>query len=142
EGDIRIAQNIMARAGLRFERSSLLRQSSVAPRVSLAWRFNDGGQLNLAYGIFYQKPENRYLYQQQSLRFAQATHYIVNYTRKAGNRMLRLEAYYKDYRRLLSTLPGMGNNGKGYARGIELFWRDKRSIRNLDYWVTYTYLDT
>src|SRR5690606_18257568 len=34
------------------------------------------------------------------------------------------------------------NNGSGYAKGIEMFWRDNRSIKRLDYWLSYSYLDT
>ena len=34
------------------------------------------------------------------------------------------------------------NSGSGYAKGIELFWRDKKSFKNLDYWFSYSYLDT
>ncbi|HTF21631.1 MAG TPA: hypothetical protein VK658_26310 [Chryseolinea sp.] len=36
----------------------------------------------------------------------------------------------------------MSNTGEGYARGIELFFRDKKTIKDIDYWVSYTYLDT
>ncbi|KAA2238734.1 TonB-dependent receptor [Chitinophaga agrisoli] len=142
EGDIYLANNLMARVGVRGEHSTLLKKSTVAPRASLAYRFGDGGQLNLAYGIFYQKPENQFLYQQRDLRFSKATHYLVNYTKKAGNRLLRLEAYYKRYAELPKTIPFVNSNGSGDAKGIELFWRDKRSIKNLDYWISYTYLDT
>ncbi|MGI8598657.1 MAG: TonB-dependent receptor, partial [Chitinophagaceae bacterium] len=34
------------------------------------------------------------------------------------------------------------NNGFGEAKGVELFWRDKKTIKNFDYWVSYSYLDT
>ena len=34
------------------------------------------------------------------------------------------------------------NNGRGFAKGIEFFWRDKKSIKNFDYWISYSYLDT
>ena len=36
----------------------------------------------------------------------------------------------------------MDNGGYGYAKGIELFWRDKKLIKNLDYWISYSYIDT
>ncbi|TWI86643.1 TonB-dependent receptor [Chitinophaga japonensis] len=142
EGDIYLAAGLMVRAGLRFEHSSLLGRSTIAPRASLAYRFRDGGQLNLAYGMFYQQPENEYLFRQRDMDFSRADHYIVNYTKKAGNRLLRLEAYYKKYHRLPKYYPAISNAGSGDARGVELFWRDKKSIPQLDYWVTYTYLHT
>ncbi len=142
ETDLRLAPGIAAKLGWRFEYSSLLNQATLAPRISLAWRWNNYSQLNLAYGVFYQKPENQYLMREPSLSLASAEHYIINYTRKEGNRLLRVEAYYKKYRKLVSTDPVYDNDGTGYAKGIELFWRDKKTIRNLDYWITYTYLDT
>jgi hypothetical protein len=46
------------------------------------------------------------------------------------------------YDKLVKTYPTLNNNGTGYARGIELFFRDKKTIKNLDYWITYTFLDT
>jgi hypothetical protein len=36
----------------------------------------------------------------------------------------------------------IGNAGFGDARGVEVFWRDKKTIPNLDYWISYSYLDT
>ena len=142
EGDVYIAENIAAKIGVRAEYSSLLNQPDIAPRISLAYRFNDGGQINLAYGIFYQKPEIIYLVQNKALTYAQASHYIINYQKKANNRLLRVEAYYKKYKDLVTTEPATANDGSGYAKGIELFFRDKRTFKNFDYWITYTYLDT
>lgn len=142
EGDIYLADNLAAKAGLRMEYTSVLRKMVVAPRISLAYRLHDGSQFNLAYGIFYQEPANDFLYRSDQLTFSSATHYVLNYTRKAHNRFFRAEVYYKQYKDLIKTAPVLANNGNGYAQGIELFWRDKKSIKNLDYWITYTYLDT
>jgi vitamin B12 transporter len=142
EADMRLSRNIAARIGARAEHSGILQQSTLAPRISVAYKFNDGGQINMAYGVFYQKPEIVYLTQNKNLDFLQATHYIINYQKKAGNRLIRIEAYYKKYKNLITTEPSVKNNGNGYARGIELFWRDKKTFKNFDYWITYTYLDT
>ncbi len=142
EVDIYLAKKIAAKVGVRAEHSSLLNRLVAAPRISLAYRFNDGGQINMAYGIFYQKPENIYLVQNDALNFSRAQHYIINYQKKVGNRLLRIEGYYKKYKNLITTNPRPLNDGDGYARGIELFFRDKKTIRNLDYWITYSYLDT
>ena len=30
----------------------------------------------------------------------------------------------------------------GFAKGIDLFWRDNKSIKSTDYWVSYSYLDS
>lgn len=142
ETDLHITKNIAAKIGARGEYSSLLRKFNVAPRISLAYRFYDRGQINIAYGIFYQKPELPYLIENNRMGYMQATHYIINYQKKANNRLFRIEAYYKKYKNLVTTIPSVTNDGKGEAHGIELFFRDKRTFKNFDYWITYTYLHT
>jgi hypothetical protein len=142
EADIYLLRNVGAKIGVRAEYSSLLQEASVAPRISLAYRFPHAGQINMAYGVFYQEPEAQFLLQNKELSFSRATHYLINYQYKAGNRLLRIEGYYKKYNRLPLADGGVTNGGDGYARGVELFFRDKRSIKNFDYWITYTYLDT
>lgn len=142
EGDISLADDVAAKVGARLEYSSLLDKMVIAPRASIAYRLKDGGQFNFAYGIFYQEPVSDLLYRNTGLDFTNATHYVLNYTKRKNNRFFRMEAYYKKYNNLVKTFPVFNNSGEGYARGIELFWRDKRSVKDLDYWITYTYLDT
>jgi hypothetical protein len=142
ETDVYFSKNIAAKIGLRAENSSLLNEINVAPRVSLAYRFAGGGQINMAYGIFYQKPDLDYLVQKSDLDYLRATHYIINYQKKANNRLLRIEAYYKKYHGLVTTYPSTSNAGDGYAKGVEVFFRDKKTFKDFDYWITYTYLDT
>jgi hypothetical protein len=36
----------------------------------------------------------------------------------------------------------VANGGYGRASGIELFWRDRKTLKNVDYWISYSYLDT
>ncbi|HEY8894846.1 MAG TPA: TonB-dependent receptor [Niastella sp.] len=142
ETDIYITANIAARIGVRAENDALLHKMNWAPRINFAYRFNDGGQVNIAYGVFFQKPELVYLIQNRALTYTQATHYIINYQKKANNRLVRIEAYYKKYKDLVTTTPVTANEGSGFAKGIELFFRDKRTFKNFDYWITYTWLDT
>ncbi len=37
---------------------------------------------------------------------------------------------------------GYNNGGSGYAGGIDFFWRDKKTFKDFDYWISYSYLDT
>jgi hypothetical protein len=142
ETDLYIAKNVAAKVGVRAENSSLINKLNIAPRISVAYRFNDGGQINMAYGIFYQKADLAYLVQRRDLNYLKASHYIINYQKKANNRLLRIEAYYKKYKGLVTTYPVTNNDGDGYAKGVEVFFRDKRTFRDFDYWISYTYLDT
>jgi len=34
------------------------------------------------------------------------------------------------------------NSGDGYAKGFDIFWRDKQTLKYGDYWISYSYLDT
>lgn len=142
EADIYLTANLAVKLGGRLEYTALLNQLVIAPRGGLAYRLGDGGQLNLAYGIFYQQPSNEILYNNKDLKFSNAVHYVLNYTKKVNNRFFRIEAYRKQYHDLVKTSPLTNNEGSGYAQGLELFFRDKKTIKNLDYWLTYTFLDS
>ncbi len=148
EADIYVTNNLAAKAGTRVERSQLINKWNIAPRISLAYKFPDNSQASIAYGIFYQDPERKYLPANQSLLFSQATHYIFQYQKIANQRIFRTEIFYKKYEDLFKAAENNGkltvinNNGFGDAQGIEIFWRDKKTIKNFDYWISYSYLDT
>ena len=80
---------------------------------------------------------------------------MANYQLMAKDRVFRIEGYYKSYDQLVKEngtsftpnqfrfdLGQVDNSGSGYAQGIDFFWRDKKSIQNFDYWVSYSYIDT
>lgn len=142
EADLYITNDIAAKIGGRFEHSSVLSKANFAPRVSLAYKTGKGAQMSIAYGEFYQKPENTYLYATRNFGYTKATHYIINYVKNTTLQTFRLEAFYKKYNDLVKTYPAYNNNGTGDAKGIELFWRDKKTFKGLDYWISYSYLDT
>jgi vitamin B12 transporter len=87
--------------------------------------------MSIAYGTFYQKPENTYLYATTNFGYTKATHYIINYIKNTTLQTFRVEAFYKKYEDLVKTYPAYNNDGSGYAKGIELYWRDKKTIKNL-----------
>ena len=149
EGDIIFSRKLALKLGLRGEYSQLSDELTVSPRTSLAYKTGKNSQVSLAYGDFFQQPEKEILKFNDDLQAQHAQHYILNYQYAAKNRIFRAEVYRKDYRNLVAyndSLPNVNtefsNNGKGYAQGLDLFWRDNESIRNVDYWVSYSYLDT
>jgi vitamin B12 transporter len=142
ESDIYITNDLAAKIGGRVEHSSYLDKSNVVPRVSLAYKVGAQGQVSMAYGIFYQKPERQYLLFKNNFDYSQATHYILNYQKVSRDYTLRTEVYYKKYHRLIKTVPDTNNNGFGEAKGFEVFWRDRKTLKNVDYWISYSYLDT
>lgn len=148
ETDVYITNAIAAKLGARAEHSSILEKVNVAPRISLAYKLSSKSQASLAYGVFYQSPETRYLPSPNSLNYAKATHYIAQYQKIANERTFRAEAFYKKYDDLIKTglqnnrAVAINNNGFGDAKGFEIFWRDRKSIKGVDYWISYSYLDT
>lgn len=149
ESDIYITNSLAAKVGLRTEHSALLDKWNVAPRASLAYQVSKHSSAGFAYGIFYQNPERKYLPASTLLNFSKAAHYILQYQMLTGQQTLRTELFYKKYDDLYKTGYGStgrevaaNNNGTGYAKGFEVFWRDKKTIKNVDYWISYSYLDT
>jgi hypothetical protein len=143
------------KVGGRYEYSKLLNKSNVAPRYSAAFRLNKYGQIAFAGGIFYQNAADKYLLVGDRPNFQQAIHSIINYQYTNEERTFRVEGYYKSYNQLIKELQGpynpnpyrlitspVDNSGYGYAKGIDFFWRDKTSVKNLDYWISYSYIDT
>jgi len=148
ETDIYLTNDLAAKIGGRYEHSSIIDKSNIAPRISLAYKVGYGAQVSAAYGVFFQKPENSQLIYTTQLDYSKATHYILTYQKSTNDRIFRTEVFYKKYSALIKTVPvsyyygSYNNNGNGYAQGIEFFWRDKKTIKNFDYWISYSYLDT
>ncbi len=148
ESEIKLSSHFAARAGLRAESSGLMKKTNLAPRLFLAAKTGKYSQLSLAWGHFYQSPLDQYLVFNHQLGFEKAIHYIINYQWMKKKKTFRIEAYYKDYSRLVKydslynpLALSYNNTGKGYARGIDLFWRDD-SHGNIDYWISYSWIDT
>ncbi|MFN8242665.1 MAG: TonB-dependent receptor [Ferruginibacter sp.] len=149
EGDVYLTNSLAAKVGTRIEHSAMLNKWNIAPRLSIAYKFADNSQASFAYGIFYQNPERKYLPTAAGLDYSRASHYILQYQKLTANRTFRVEAFYKKYDDLYKTTVtstgreiASNNNGYGDARGFELFWRDKKTFKDVDYWVSYSYLDT
>lgn len=149
EADIFFSNSFAMKVGARAEYSSVLKDFTVSPRVSLAYKSSPKGQFSLAYGHFYQNPLTEYLKYNQALETEKTSHYILNYQYSGDGKTFRAEAYYKDYDKLTkydtqrAQFDSEFNNlGSGYATGVDVFWRDNQSIKNLDYWMSYSYLDT
>jgi hypothetical protein len=143
------------KSGMRGEHSLLLDRSAISPRISAALKTGKYSQVSMASGVFYQNPNNRYLIANKRPDLQQAVHYIANYQWITDKQTFRIEGYYKSYNNLVRELnvpynsnvyrfvtTDVDNSGRGYAQGIDVFWRDKKLIKNLDYWISYSLVDT
>ncbi|CAM3378995.1 TonB-dependent receptor [Aequorivita lipolytica] len=149
EADIIFSRELALKVGVRGEYSEQFKEFTVSPRVSFAYKTGKSSQLSLAYGDFFQQPDSDVLKFTNKLEAQQTQHYIMNYQYSANNRIFRAEIYKKQYNNLVTyndEFPDVNtaflNNGDGYAQGLDLFWRDNNSLKNIDYWLSYSYLDT
>ncbi len=161
ESELYVTRALAARIGLRGESSSLVAGANLAPRLSFAYKTGPYSQVSLGAGQFYQTPNFQYFYLNRQPGFERADHLILNYQRIRNKRTFRAEAFYKNYAHLVREFTGsaqtgerfdatpnrfpwgrLDNTGHGYAQGFDVFFRDQKTFKNADYWLTYSYLDT
>ncbi len=146
ETEIYVNNQIVTRAGARLEYDNLMNRLSVDPRISIAYKPFEKGQFSFAYGKFRQTAKNQYVRVNNNLNSEKAEHFILNYQVITNSRTFRVETYYKKYDDLVKfgnieeTI--INNKGNGFARGAEVFWRDSKTLKNVDYWISYSFLDT
>ena len=149
EVDWQPMSSLAVRLGVRAEHSMVLNTVTLAPRFAVAYSVGEKGQVSLAGGRFFQNPQEPYLRLDQPLQSERADHLLINYQWQVERRTFRVEGYLKQYASLATSsqeflLPGVtvGNEGAGFARGVDVFWRDRETFDLMDYWVSYSFLDT
>jgi outer membrane receptor for ferrienterochelin and colicin len=147
EAEIYLSNKFVMRAGGRAEYSDYLRHFNLSPRFSAAYKLNDHSMASLAYGRFTQNPLNSYLIYSDKLQPERAEHYILTFQSSKKGRLLRSEIYYKNYDDLVKVKPddfhlpqAYDNSGEGYAYGLDVFWRDRKTFKNAEYWISYGYI--
>ncbi|MGY6647289.1 TonB-dependent receptor [Wenyingzhuangia sp. IMCC45574] len=149
ESTFQFSRNFALQTGARFSYNNLTNKFYFASRLSMAYKLGKRGQLSLATGTFHQNPLENVLKFTQNVTPEESKQYILNYQYNKEGKIFRAEAFYKKYKDLIkynTDLPQFdsdyNNNGKGYAHGVDVFWRDNKGIKNLDYWLSYSFLDT
>ncbi len=151
EADIFFSKKWAAKVGVRASNNDLLNETAISPRISFAYKMAKNSQFSFAYGDFTQTPNAEYIKYSNNHQFEseKASHYILNFQYNKNGKTFRAETYFKDYSSLVKFDTEMAaynsvydNSGSGYAKGLDLFWRDGKSIKNLEYWVSYSYIDT
>ena len=149
EANMYTSTRFVVRAGGRMEYSELLKKANYSGRASMAYKLDDVSQVSFAGGTFYQLPQNLDLVYDKRLTFEKAHHYLLNYQRTISSRIFRAELFYKRYSDLVCfdepvpfSREGFSNKGNGYAKGLDLFFRDAKSIKNGHYWISYSLLQT
>ncbi len=145
--------------GVRIEHSGVTGETTVSPRVSLAWSIDEKWKLRLGAGRHYQFPDFNLmfgLYGNPLLKSEHSNHFNVGIERLIGTRTRVLfEAYDREDRNLFFALneprrtgpfitfggPPFGNLLNGYGRGFE-FTVQRRSANKLSGWISYGYSQT
>jgi len=143
EVDYYVNKKWLIRGGVRAD-SYEWQSPALAPRLQVNHIMAPGHQLALSAGRYQQRdvPEAAYA-QAIKMAPAKADHLLLTYFKSANNRLVRLEGYYKKYHQLATThSEEIGNNGSGFARGIDFFYRDRQTIKNGDLWVSLSLIDS
>ncbi|KEO72077.1 TonB-dependent receptor [Anditalea andensis] len=148
ELDYYISHKLVFRGGLRSGYSTLADEYWLDPRISLAYKFDNEGQISVAAGQFSQLPLEQQRVINPELQNTKADHLILNYFISKEGRTLRAEAFYKGYDHLVTFegIPRSPTNiqqeGEGYAQGFDLFYRDQKTLTNTDFWITYSLIES
>ena len=149
ETDIFFSKNLATKVGIRSENTEVLNEFTISPRASISYKSGKNSQFSFAYGQFYQNPKNGYLKFNQNFKSENTSHFIANYQAVKEGQIFRIEGYYKAYKNLVkydgnqpNFTSNFNNSGSGFAKGIDVFWRQNGKIKNTDYWVSYSLLDT
>ncbi|WP_316818130.1 TonB-dependent receptor [Pedobacter nyackensis] len=158
ESEIYFMDQLNLKSGLRLESSSHLDKMNLSPRTALYFQADQENKFVASYGMYYQKPDDSFLTQTSALNYEKSIQYALEYELKLQFRILKISAYVKDYQHLVKIktpvfsgfqaygppleIYEFNNNGEGFARGFDLYWKDKQSVELLEYYVSYSYLDT
>ena len=132
------------KTGILSEYSDYVNEWNLSPRISLAYKINRYHNVSAFYGEYFQSPLQELGYVNPS-GFMKSKQYLLNYFYQKEKQTIRVEVYQKDYEDLVRNEGAFNyiQNGNGFARGIDFFWRNNGShFKNLQYWISYSYIDT
>lgn len=147
ESLIKLKSNLHLIAGLRSDYHTFSKNICFDPRLSVVYKFSEYSYLKGATGIYHQfaSLQNYLSTGNDRLKPEEAIHYILGYEyNKDGDLIVRIESYYKDYKKLL--LPGTPSysnslDGTGTAKGIDVFVK-VRFRPKFNGWISYSYTDS
>lgn len=136
-----ISNKLSASIGLRGEYSLYLNRLNLAPRLYLGYALKPEHIFSVSLGKYFQLPEITYLKSDKYIDFTSADKITVSYAYAKKQSKFQWDAYYKKYDKAvtysLNQTHPLANEGKGYAYGASVFWRNYH--QNLEYWLMYSY---
>jgi vitamin B12 transporter len=126
EKSFELPHKVYLTTGIRSDYEFRRKKYAIDPRFSLSWQPTKELTIATATGIFHQFPEPiKYdpEHGNPDLGPMEAKHYIISAIYKIESDIVRLEAYYKDYVKLIKDDDSLNFtlDGNGYARGLDFF---------------------
>lgn len=145
EDKVRLAGALYATLGARADYASRPGVWTADPRLGLALRIGDYQTVRIAAGRYHQLADPADMdpaYGNPDLRPLRADHVIAGYEWASEFGTVRVEAFRKDYRNLVTQSPEAfyANGGHGYARGVDVFVQG--TYERLSGWLSYGWLDS
>ncbi len=142
-GDFNLLDNLLLNTSVRGEYTSLNEDVALLPRLALSYKLNDFILSGVA-GRYQQITGKEYLIRNGALSNERNLQYLLGIYYQKDEKILRAEAYYKDYERLPLRHAQLGytSGGDGYSRGVDLFYNDRMFLKQWDYMVAYTFNDS
>lgn len=136
-----LSNSFSFRGGLRGHYLTQNGSFAIEPRMGAAFCPYPKGNISFAAGYFSQSADARVILANPEISGARARHLQLSFQHGDGDRIFRLEGYLKKY----SHLPLLENglyqaDGAGFANGVDAFFRDNITFKNLDYWITYSFV--
>lgn len=125
--------------GMRFDYLNSNHNKDLSPRLALRYELSNSTVLRAAWGYYCQNPEMEHLSKDPGLVSKKAIHYVVGFTKKFNDTWAGwVEFYEKVYKDLVTgdSLLNYANDGKGYARGLEMFLEKQKG--RLTGWLSYS----
>lgn len=137
-GSINLSEQLSTSFSSRMEYTTANKEWHYMPRLTLNYNVKNV-YLSGIIGRYTQLTYNDYLLRERSVPSESCWHYILGAYHQSHGRIYRLEAYYKDYDRLVCENNGLPEaSGYGYSKGIDAFFNDYSMIRNLEYRLSYS----
>ena len=143
DAQLRLVPRLFLTLSARGERVSYDREWLLMPRATLSFVPGERFQASVMAGRYSQAPEDDYLARGQfRLRQGTADHLILSVQYGAAGTLLRVEPYYKWYRRLPLLADGVYTaDGLGHSRGFDVYMEDS-SLKNLTLTAAYSFNDS
>lgn len=141
-GRYRITNRLLTNPGIR---GNLLKVNgrkifSFDPRFSIAYILNKKNIFRFSTGLYHQYGDIFSYYSINNLEAKSSFHMSLSYDYLSDKDFFRLSIYNKEYRNLFLNEPELTDNGRGYARGFEIYY--KKTNPKFDLMVLYNYLDS